>query len=163
MLESCCGNCAKPVKSVSFKNISEVTISSINTSDIIYPILGRANTETLHGFWYIPFNDIPSAYYVTKMKTPVETIESIFNGLSDLWPLLLFCLLFALIAGYIVWVLETYGNKEEFPRGFIGGTLEGFWWSFISMTTVGYGDKTPRSFPARIFSVFWILVGITMF
>ena len=30
------------------------------------------------------------------------------------------------------------------------------------MTTVGYGDKSPRSFPARIFSVFWILVGITM-
>lgn len=31
------------------------------------------------------------------------------------------------------------------------------------MTTVGYGDKTIRSIPARIFSVIWILIGIAMF
>ena len=30
------------------------------------------------------------------------------------------------------------------------------------MTTVGYGDKTPRSWPARVFSIFWILIGITI-
>lgn len=31
------------------------------------------------------------------------------------------------------------------------------------MTTVGYGDKTPRTFAARIFSVIWILTGIITF
>ena len=31
------------------------------------------------------------------------------------------------------------------------------------MTTVGYGDKTPRTFPARLFSVVWILIGIVAF
>ena len=41
--------------------------------------------------------------------------------------------------------------------------MEGAWWSFISMTTVGYGDKTPRTVAARIFAVFWILVGIVTF
>lgn len=43
------------------------------------------------------------------------------------------------------------------------GWFEGTWWSFISMTTVGYGDKTPRSCPGRIFAIGWILIGITMF
>ena len=31
------------------------------------------------------------------------------------------------------------------------------------MTTVGYGDKAPKSIPARLFSVVWIMVGIMTF
>ena len=31
------------------------------------------------------------------------------------------------------------------------------------MTTVGYGDKTPRSIAGRCFSVAWILAGIIVF
>ena len=29
-------------------------------------------------------------------------------------------------------------NTEEFPRGFLIGILEGGWWAYVSMTTVGY-------------------------
>ena len=31
------------------------------------------------------------------------------------------------------------------------------------MTTVGYGDKTPTSVPARLFTFLWIIIGITVF
>ena len=31
------------------------------------------------------------------------------------------------------------------------------------MTTVGYGDKTPKSVQARIFSIIWIIIGIATF
>lgn len=68
----------------------------------------------------------------------------------------------ALISGFIAWIMETWTNEKEFPRPFHIGCFEGFWWGFVSMTTVGYGDKAPRSFAARIFSIFWILVGITV-
>ena len=30
------------------------------------------------------------------------------------------------------------------------------------MTTVGYGDRAPKSFVARIFSFFWLLVGLVI-
>ena len=31
------------------------------------------------------------------------------------------------------------------------------------MTTVGYGDKAPKSAGARLFAIFWIIIGITTF
>ena len=30
------------------------------------------------------------------------------------------------------------------------------------MTTVGYGDKSPKKLPGRIFAVLWVLIGITI-
>ncbi|RMX42725.1 hypothetical protein pdam_00018966, partial [Pocillopora damicornis] len=57
---------------------------------------------------------------------------------------------------------ETYFNEEEFPRSFTKGTYEGFWWAFVSMTTVGYGDKTPKFVLGRMFGVLWILLGLVV-
>ena len=69
----------------------------------------------------------------------------------------------SIMSGFITWIIETWENHEEFPRSFLVGWFEGFWWSFISMTTVGYGDKTPKSIAAKIFCVIWVLVGVTSF
>jgi len=32
---------------------------------------------------------------------------------------------------------DTWYNPDEFPRSFIKGSAEGFWWAFVTMTTVG--------------------------
>ena len=42
------------------------------------------------------------------------------------------------------------------------GWFQGFWWSVVSMTTVGYGDKTPKSIVGRLFGIVWIFTGITI-
>ena len=69
---------------------------------------------------------------------------------------------FFISSGFVMWLCETWHNSDQFPRSFISGLFEGFWWSFISMTTVGYGDKTPTRFLGRIFAVIWIFMGITI-
>ena len=33
---------------------------------------------------------------------------------------------------------DTLRNPDEFPQSFLEGSWEGFWWAFITMTTVGY-------------------------
>ena len=37
---------------------------------------------------------------------------------------------------------------------------DAFWWSFVTTTTVGYGDIAPQSFGGRIVAVFLMLIGI---
>ena len=39
---------------------------------------------------------------------------------------------------WLLFFQDTYWNPEEFPPSFFQGAWEGFWWAFVSMTTVGY-------------------------
>ena len=162
MLENCCGQCAKYYLTDIFTQLAHVNVSIMESSDIIYPVVGRSSLDELYGFYYIPVLEIPSAYYFTLAKSKREMAMDMVTGCLKMWPLLAICLLMSLIAGFIAWAMESPFNTEEFPRAFHLGLFEGFWWSFVSMTTVGYGDKAPRSLLGRMFAVVWILIGITI-
>ena len=40
--------------------------------------------------------------------------------------------------------------------------MHGVWWSAVTMTTVGYGDKTPKTFGGRTISFIWMFIGIIL-
>jgi ABC-type amino acid transport substrate-binding protein len=63
------------------------------------------------------------------------------------------------IFGFIAWLFERKANPEEFPDGW-QGMWEGIWWSAVTMTTVGYGDKSPRSPGGRIVALVWMFTAI---
>lgn len=99
------------------------------------------------------------AFVVVKNSKSNQSM-GMWKSLLATWPVLVLTLFLSLIAGMIAWSLEARRNSENFPSSFSKGTWEGFWWAFISMTTVGYGDRCPQSVGGRLFAVFWILVGI---
>lgn len=41
--------------------------------------------------------------------------------------------------------------------------VDGFWWAWVTMTTVGYGDLVPTTLEGRIVGMLLILVGIAIF
>ena len=56
--------------------------------------------------------------------------------------------------GYTMLIVEGHANPE-FSN--LGDTL---WWSLVTVSTVGYGDKFPITGPGRIVAVFLILIGV---
>jgi ABC-type amino acid transport substrate-binding protein len=67
-----------------------------------------------------------------------------------------------LIASHIIWVVERRHNPQ-FPRRYLQGLWHSIWWAVVTVTTVGYGDKTPRGTVGRLFGIFWILAGYFVF
>ncbi len=69
--------------------------------------------------------------------------------------------LLLLIVGIIIWLLERNNNEEDFgDRSILKGIGAGFWWAGVTMTTIGYGDKAPRTIGGRIVAMLWMLVAI---
>ena len=70
--------------------------------------------------------------------------------------------LLLLAVGVLIWVLERRKNTEQFSGGPVNGIGAGFWWSAVTMTTVGYGDKAPRTLLGRILAIVWMFASIIM-
>ncbi|XP_022798126.1 potassium voltage-gated channel subfamily A member 1-like isoform X2 [Stylophora pistillata] len=139
-------------------------------SDVIFPV--TEDDET-----FLTFSGVSYTFYdIVKVDDFVliglidqynaKARGLVLRSLYDSWPSFVLIFLLTGIAGIFIWALEYHMKNEEFSLSFTRGSYDGFWWAFISMTTVGYGDKSPRSFFGRLFGVFWILTGlvvITMF
>ncbi len=83
-----------------------------------------------------------------------------YHALSRWWrrsqyakPTVYFLLLF-MLSGVFIWVVEVRNNGQFATIG------DGFWWSIITFSTTGYGDKVPVTFIGRLIAVVTILVGI---
>ena len=70
---------------------------------------------------------------------------------------LLFLIL--LTFGTILWFAERKSNKYQFRPG-IMGLFDGLWWAAVTMTTVGYGDKAPKTNLGKAIAIVWMFTAI---
>ncbi|XP_068727262.1 uncharacterized protein [Montipora capricornis] len=164
LVKRSCGRCKGNIDGDSTKVISS---GSNETTDslISFPVtMTKPYGDTAYTK-FVPIISVPGVVVLrrkgsdsAKLLTK-RTADSVFGA----WPIFLFTLLTALLAGIIIWFLDSNCNEQHFPRPFLKGAAEGFWWSFISMTTVGYGDRCPQSAPAKIFAMAWFLIGLVIF
>ncbi|KAK2554275.1 hypothetical protein P5673_024279, partial [Acropora cervicornis] len=126
-------------------NDSEVVKKHIGMNGTVMsmPIYGDMKDVTFQGHPFYPVVESPGVVFIVKKEDSTNAAKAVMDAVFQGWP-------------------DTYWNPDEFPRSFFKGTWEGFWWAFVSMTTVGYGDRAPRSVLARAFAFVWVLIGLVI-
>jgi sensor histidine kinase YesM len=71
------------------------------------------------------------------MKIFVLTLAS---GVRELGMLMIFCVMILILSSSAVFYAESDLDKTQFHS-----IPDAFWWSIITITTIGYGDKVPIS------------------
>ena len=80
----------------------------------------------------------------------------------DLLPVIGLLILLSLTAGIIVWLFEARRNPKMFGGGTVRGVGQGIWWAMVTMTTVGYGDKAPKTLGGRMVALIWMLASVIL-
>ena len=110
--------------------------------------------------------DLTHAFYSTGLAIGVApksdsgvlvTLRQIFTAKFAKLIGALFAVLLAI--GVLMWLLERRRN-EQFGGPAARGIGAGMWWSAVTMTTVGYGDKAPVTFLGRILGLVWMFAAI---
>lgn len=89
----------------------------------------------------------------------LKGLQSLLTG--GFLRILIFLFVLLIVLGIVIWFLEHRRNPQ-----FGGKTMEGIgsglWWSAVTMTTVGYGDKAPVTLWGRAIALVWMFISILM-
>jgi len=112
--------------------------------------------------------DFSQSYFATTLGIATkrqqrfwEVTKSVFS--PQFLRICLWLTLLLLVVGVGCWLLERHSNEGMFNKSPRKGIWDGFWWAGVTMTTIGYGDKAPKTAGGRLLALLWMLVamGIT--
>lgn len=103
-------------------------------------------------------SDLGIATSLRKPNLWMVLVELLFSW--SFAKVLLALLLVLLSAATLVWAFERKRNAGQFGGGPLRGLGAAFWWSAVTMTTVGYGDKSPITAAGRLVALVWMFVSV---
>ncbi|WP_013323905.1 transporter substrate-binding domain-containing protein [Gloeothece verrucosa] len=71
-------------------------------------------------------------------------------------------LILKFIIAHLIWLVERHENSKLFPKDYLTGIREAFWFAAVTMTTVGYGDKVPITPLGKCIAFIWMLISMVI-
>jgi len=103
------------------------------------------------------------AVALPKETGPLAAIVSYVTVAADLGTLIVGIFTLLLLLGVVIWLIERPGRSGKPPPEDSVVTLrDGLYWAVVTMTTVGYGDKTPKTPLGRLVAVVWMLSSVAL-
>jgi polar amino acid transport system substrate-binding protein len=114
--------------------------------------------------------DFTQPYLVTTAAVAVDrgtsflNVRQILDGIARQGLLLVVGLMLGLlfIFSFVLWLVERAVHQTHFGGKPIHGFGSALWFAAVTMTTVGYGDKTPQTPLGRGLAFIWMFLGIVL-
>ncbi len=103
------------------------------------------------------------AVALRKEAGALAAISSYMTVATELGYLILGILALLVLLGSIIWLVERPRGSGAKPQESIVATWhEGVYWAVVTMTTVGYGDKTPKTRLGQFVAVVWMMTSLAL-
>lgn len=103
------------------------------------------------------------AIALRKQTGPIFALTSYWTAVTELGPLIIVILAMLIVIGIAMWIVEQR-NRSTAPgsESAVVSMRDGLYWAVVTMTTVGYGDKTPKTMPGRVVAMVWMLSSLVL-
>lgn len=107
---------------------------------------------------------VTNAAVALPRDTSISSWRQILNGLTHdgLMPVIGAMLGTLFVFSFFLWLIERRVHSTHFGGNPISGFGSALWFSAVTMTTVGYGDKTPQTPLGRLLAFVWMFTGILL-
>ena len=110
--------------------------------------------------------DMTQPYFISSIGVAIPYLNrsSLAVFISNIFSLafleIIVLLIFVIfVFGFFLWLVERRHNKFQFRPGLLG-LFDGLWWSAVTMTTVGYGDKAPKTNIGKAIAIIWMFTAV---
>jgi polar amino acid transport system substrate-binding protein len=100
------------------------------------------------------------AVALRKEKGPLAALKSYVTAATELGPLIISSLAMLVLIGIVMWLIERRHPSAQDSESSVVTLRDGLYWAIVTMTTVGYGDKTPKSTVGRVIAVSWMFASL---
>jgi len=91
---------------------------------------------------------------LTVIDKPSEELAVIHHILLNTIQPMMLLVGTTVLFGLLIWLIERHKNPDFQKDGM--GFVDGVWWSAVTITTVGYGDKAPKTPLGKLVALIWM-------
>src|SRR3984885_12120562 len=102
-----------------------------------------------------------AAVAVRQDTGPMAALASYNSVLGELAPLIALTFALLIVMGVAMWIAERPMQPHN-HESVVDTLRDGVYWAVVTMTTVGYGDKTPKTTAGRVIAVVWMLASVAL-
>ena len=140
--------------------IYEILNTTEDTPDLFF--IGATTMLYTVGIHFQVVNVIQTRKAVLMVPTEdILLLVKFIDGIKNCLGVTFFAVCAAIDLAAAIWLIESRSNPD-FKNTFGAGLWSSFWYCFVTMTTVGYGDKVPKNFVSRLLCLVWMLFGLML-
>ena len=128
----------------------------------VAPLAPTAEREVRYDFSSAVILSGPQLGYHERIEQRASLFLALLSG--PVLRVLLAAVAALLVLAHLIWWAERgkHGEDGDFHDGYLQGIWDGFWWATVTVTTVGYGDKSPKSVRGRAIALVAMLTSLIL-